>query len=128
MTPRRPWTLQRKLIVTVVSITSFIMVLVGAATSAILGNVLEAGLTDQVANAANTTASTVQRQLASGMTAEQILEERPQQPGFLLVVRGPSAAAQLRSPVRMALAASWPLWTADSMVAGRPVRTQSPAM
>ncbi len=90
MTPRRPWTLQRKLIVTVVSITSFIMVLVGAATSAILGNVLEAGLTDQVANAANTTASTVQRQLASGMTAEQILEERPQQPGFLLVVRGPS--------------------------------------
>ena len=56
MTPRRPWTLQRKLIVTVVSITSFIMVLVGAATSAILGNVLEAGLTDQVANAATTTA------------------------------------------------------------------------
>ncbi|MGL4256256.1 MAG: sensor histidine kinase [Microbacterium sp.] len=84
---RRPWTLQRKLIVTVVSITSFIMVLVGVATSAILGNVLEAGLTDQVANAAARTSAMVQRQLASGMTAQEILQEQPQQPGFLLAVQ-----------------------------------------
>lgn len=84
---RRPWTLQRKLIVTVVSITSFIMVLVGVTTSAILGNVLEAGLSAQVSNAAARTSAMVQRQLASGMTAEQILQEQPQQPGFLLAVQ-----------------------------------------
>lgn len=86
---RRPWTLQRKLIVTVVSITSFIMVLVGVATSAILGSVLEDGLNSQVRNSLERTSAMVQRQLASGMTAEQILEEQPQQPGFLLAVEAP---------------------------------------
>ncbi|GAB2851624.1 sensor histidine kinase [Microbacterium insulae] len=84
---RRPWTLQRKLIVTVVSITSFIMVLVGVATSAILGSVLEANLAAQVANAASRTSALVQRELASGMTAAQILREQPQQPGLLLAVQ-----------------------------------------
>ncbi|HYP73610.1 MAG TPA: two-component sensor histidine kinase, partial [Microbacterium sp.] len=45
---RRPWTLQRKLIVTVVSITSFILVLVAVATSAILAQVLESQLDAEV--------------------------------------------------------------------------------
>ena len=53
---RRPWTLQRKLIVTVVGITSFIMVLVGVSTSAILGSVLEEGLNTQVKSALERTA------------------------------------------------------------------------
>ena len=39
-----PWTLQRRLIVTVVGIMSLIMVLVAVATSAILGSVLEDSL------------------------------------------------------------------------------------
>ncbi len=90
---RRPWTLQRKLIVTVVSITSLIMVLVGLATSAILGSVLEDGLNTEVRNSLQSTAATVQRQLASGLTAEQILTERPQQPGFLLAVQSPIGEA-----------------------------------
>ncbi|WP_461474258.1 sensor histidine kinase [Microbacterium sp. HJ5] len=85
----RPWTLQRRLIVTVVGITSFIMVLVGVATSAILGGVLEDGLNKQVASAAERSAATIGRYVASGLTAEQILEDQPQQPGFLLAIETP---------------------------------------
>ena len=88
---RRPWTLQRKLIATVVAITSFILVIVAVATSAILGGVLEDGLNNEVKNAAERTAATIQRQLAAGLTAEQILTEQPQQPGFLLAVQTPLA-------------------------------------
>ena len=87
----RPWTLQRKLILTVVAITSLIMVLVGVSTSAILGSVLEEGLTSQVSNAAQRTAAMVRQPVASGMTAKQILEQMPQQPGFLLAVQAPLA-------------------------------------
>nr|WP_211160292.1 ATP-binding protein [Microbacterium sp. MF43] len=81
--------MQRRLIITVVGITSFILVLVGVATSAILGGVLEDGLNTEVRNAAERTAATIQRQLAAGLTAEQILTEQPQQPGFLLAVQTP---------------------------------------
>ncbi|MFE7844383.1 sensor histidine kinase [Microbacterium sp. NPDC057407] len=90
---RRPWTLQRRLIVTVVGITSFIMVLVGVATSAILGGVLEDGLNNQVRSALERTSLMIQRQVAAGLTAEQILAEQPQQPGFLLAVESPVAPA-----------------------------------
>ena len=44
-----------------------------------------------------------------------------------VVGRGAGRGHAARSSARTALAASWPLCTADSMVAGRPVRTQSPA-
>lgn len=90
---RRPWTLQRKLITTVVAITSFIMVLVGVTTSAILGGVLEDGLNRQVSSALERTSAMIQRQLASGLTAEQILDAQPQQPGFLLAVESPLTPA-----------------------------------
>ncbi|WP_127475853.1 sensor histidine kinase [Microbacterium sulfonylureivorans] len=86
---RRPWTLQNKLIVTVVAITSLIMVLVGVTTSAILGTVLEDSLTNQVKSSAQRTAAMVRQPVASGMTAEQILNQMPQQPGFLLAVQAP---------------------------------------
>ena len=91
--PRRaPWTLQRKLIVTVVGITSFIMVLVAVATSAILGSVLEDGLAKDLEAQTARTANLVRGPIAAGFTAEQILAEQPLPPGTLLVIETPPAA------------------------------------
>ncbi|WP_239526005.1 HAMP domain-containing sensor histidine kinase [Microbacterium sp. B35-30] len=91
--PRRaPWTLQRKLIVTVVGITSFIMVLVAVATSAILGSVLEDGLAKDLESQTARTANMVRGPIAAGFTAEQILAEQPMPPGTLLVVETPPHA------------------------------------
>lgn len=83
---RRPWTLQRRLIVTVVSITSFILVLVAVATSAILGQVLESQLDSEV-KSARQSVEFMRGQIAAGLTAEQILEQQqPPRPGFFLAV------------------------------------------
>jgi two-component system OmpR family sensor kinase len=84
---RAPWTLQRKLIVTVVGITSFIMVLVAVATSAILGSVLEDSLARDLRSQASRTANAVHGYVLAGMTAEDILAEQPLPPGTLLVVQ-----------------------------------------
>ncbi|WP_194411132.1 sensor histidine kinase [Microbacterium cremeum] len=86
--PRRtPWTLQRKLIATVVSITSLILVLVGVTTSAILGNVLEAGLTSDLRAQAQRMAAAARPFLLAGMTAEEILAQQPVAPGTLFAVQ-----------------------------------------
>lgn len=88
---RRPWTLQRKLIATVVSITSFILVLVAVATSAILSQVLEAQLEARVDSAVGR--AVVLRQLvATGLSAEEILIQQPQLPGYFLAVETPPNA------------------------------------
>ena len=85
--PRRaPWTLQRKLIVTVVGITSFILVLVAVATSAILGQVLEQQLDAEV-KAERQSVEYLRGPVAGGLTAEQILEQQPRQPGYFLAVQ-----------------------------------------
>ncbi|MFK4836005.1 sensor histidine kinase [Microbacterium sp. ZW T2_14] len=89
---RAPWTLQRKLIVTVVAITSFIMVLVGVATSAILGGVLEEGLSNELRATAERTSAILRQPIAAGLTAEEILEQQPQQAGFLLAIETPPSA------------------------------------
>ncbi|MGU3645606.1 sensor histidine kinase [Microbacterium sp. C23T] len=84
--PRRaPWTLQRKLIVTVVGITSFILVLVAVATSAILGQVLEQQLDAEV-KAERQSVEYLRGPVAGGLTAEQILEQQPRQSGYFLAV------------------------------------------
>ncbi|WP_239453351.1 MULTISPECIES: ATP-binding protein [Microbacterium] len=85
--PRRaPWTLQRKLIVTVVGITSFIMVLVAVATSAILGQVLETQLDNEV-KAARQSVEFLRGPIATGLSAEQILQQQqPARPGYFLAV------------------------------------------
>ncbi|GAA1850792.1 sensor histidine kinase [Microbacterium koreense] len=83
---RRPWTLQRRLIVTVVSIVSLIMVVVAVATSALLGQALEARLNSQVDSLVQRTQSWVRPMLQSGMTAAEILEQQPPYPGFLLAI------------------------------------------
>ncbi|WP_308187547.1 sensor histidine kinase [Microbacterium allomyrinae] len=104
---RAPWSLQRKLIVTVVGITSFIMVLVGVATSAILGNVLEAGLSEQLKSQVDRTASMTRQFIAQGMSAEQILEQMPMQAGTLFAVQTlpnmPTAAVTLDDGTVLAL-------------------------
>jgi two-component system OmpR family sensor kinase len=86
--PRRaPWTLQRKLIVTVVGITSFIMVLVAVATSAILSQVLEQQLNDNVQSAARRSSVVLAQAGASGLTAKEILTQQPQPPGYFLAIQ-----------------------------------------
>jgi len=87
--PRAPWTLQRRLIVTVVGITSMILVLVAVATSALLGRVLEVQLDERVASAAQRSAATLRPFLAAGLTAEEILEQQPQLQGYFLAVESP---------------------------------------
>lgn len=87
-----PWTLQRKLIVTVVGITSFIMVLVGVATSAILGTVLEEGLSSELRSTADRMSVLTRQPISAGLTAQEVLEEQPQQPGFLLAIETPPSA------------------------------------
>jgi len=73
---RRPWTLQRRLIVTVVGITSLIMVLVGVSISLLLGTVLEGQLNAQI-DALKSRAANMRPLIMAGMSAEQILQEQP---------------------------------------------------
>ncbi|HEX5859841.1 MAG TPA: ATP-binding protein [Microbacterium sp.] len=83
------WTLQTRLMVTVIGIVSAILVVVAVATSAILGQVLESRLSEQLS-------STMERVKVAGgpggafegpdVNAKAILESSPQQAGFLLVV------------------------------------------
>lgn len=89
---RAPWTLQRRLIVTVVSITSFILVLVGVTTSAILGAVVEEGLTSDLRAQTQRTANLAREFLAAGRSADEILAQQPMAPGTLLAVESPLAA------------------------------------
>lgn len=89
---RRPWTLQRRLIFTVVGITSLIMVMVAVATSAILGSVLEGQLTAQLEVLKQHSAA-ARPLIAEGLTAEQILQEQPQPPGTLLALQTPPQPA-----------------------------------
>jgi two-component system OmpR family sensor kinase len=86
---RRPWTLQRRLIVTIAAIVSLILIVVGVATSAILGSVLERSLDDQVEATANRTSAWIRPLIGSGLSAADILREQAPQPGFLLVVGDP---------------------------------------
>ncbi|WZO51329.1 ATP-binding protein [Microbacterium sp. LWH7-1.2] len=79
------------MIVTVVGITSFILVLVAVATSAILGQVLEQQLDTEV-NAERQSVDYMRGLVAGGLTAEEILEQQPRQPGYFLAVESlPSA-------------------------------------
>ncbi|HWI32369.1 MAG TPA: ATP-binding protein [Microbacterium sp.] len=87
---RPAWTLQTRLMVTVIGIVSVILVIVAVATSAILGQVLETRLSEQLR-------STMDRvKIAGGpggafegpdVNAKTILESSPQQAGFLLIVK-----------------------------------------
>ncbi len=86
-TRRRPWTLQRRLIVTVVGIVSLILVLVAVTMSAILGSVLESRVNDQLDAMVQRTSTWVHPQLLAGLSAAEILSQQPPQPGYLLAIQ-----------------------------------------
>ncbi|MGC5170746.1 sensor histidine kinase [Microbacterium sp. DT81.1] len=86
---RRPaWTLQTRLMVTVIGIVSAILVIVAVTMSAILGAVLEGRLDDQLRSAARFALSGQPPGGLEGadIDAASILRASPQQPGFLLVI------------------------------------------
>ena len=78
---RRPWSLQRRLILAVTGIVALILVIVGLATGAILGQILQTNLDSRVASA--------QLRGSPSDSAAHILEYGRQERGTLLVLRGP---------------------------------------
>ncbi len=79
--PRRRWSLQTRLIITVVSFVSLILITISLATGAILRTMMADGLDAQVKAAA----ATVDVHLTA--TAQEVLSQGWQEPGTLLVVR-----------------------------------------
>lgn len=78
---RRRWSLQARLIVTVVSIVSLILIVIGLATGTILRALMENSLESQLK------ASAATMRVGAISTAEAVLTGRPQQPGTLLIIR-----------------------------------------
>ena len=85
---RRRWSLQTRLMATVIGIVSLILVIVAIATSAALGRVLEANLDAQLQNAAEQAGRALQfPQFPGTRDAYDVLNEGRQEPGFLFVVQ-----------------------------------------
>ncbi len=79
---RRRWSLQTRLIVTVVSFVALILTAIGFATGAALRTIISEGLDSKI----NAAASSVR--LVTGMTATDVLQNPPQQPqGTVLIVQ-----------------------------------------
>ncbi|WP_308195189.1 sensor histidine kinase [Microbacterium aurantiacum] len=78
--------LQTRLMVTVIGMVALILTLVGIATGAVLGRILDANLNTQLANAV----SSVTVRLDPGATAADILASGRQPEGFVFVLQGPS--------------------------------------
>lgn len=72
--------------VTVIGMVALILTLVGIATGAILGRILDTNLNSQLANAV----STVTVRLDPGATAADVLASGRQPEGFVFVLQGPS--------------------------------------
>lgn len=84
----RRWSLQTRLMATVIGIVSLILVIVAIATSAALGRVLEANLDAQLQNAAEQAGRALQFSGFPGTReAYDVLNEGRQEPGFLFVVQ-----------------------------------------
>ena len=86
---RRQWSLQTRLMVTVIGIVSLILVIVAVATSAALGSVLEKNLDSRLENAAQQAGRGLQIPQFPGGTrdAYDVLNEGRQEPGFLFIVQ-----------------------------------------
>ncbi len=85
----RPWSLEVRLILTIVSVVVLIFVSVGVATSAILGNILQTGLDNKVAESTAQVLRAVRAQpgvAAGNEDAATLLESGPFEPGFLTVI------------------------------------------
>lgn len=88
---RAPWTLQRRLILTITGVVSVILVVVAIVTSAILGSVLQSQLDEQIESAARDAGRGLALPAFPGTTptapdAYDVLAGGRQQPGFLLVL------------------------------------------
>jgi two-component system OmpR family sensor kinase len=85
---RRRWSLQTRLMVTVIGIVSLILVIVAIATSAALGRVLEQSLDTRLESSAQQAGRGLQLPQFPGGTrdAYDVLNEGRQEPGFLFVV------------------------------------------
>lgn len=77
---RHRWSLQTRLIVTVVSFVALILLAVGLATATTLRAIIEEGLDSEIKVAAS------QIRIIPGQTAAETLETRPQQIGTLLIL------------------------------------------
>ncbi|WP_418001377.1 sensor histidine kinase [Microbacterium psychrotolerans] len=79
------------------------MVLVAVATSAILSQVLEQQLNDNVQSAARRSSVVLAQAGASGLTAKEILTQQPQPPGYFLAIQtlpdAPTAAVMTTAGV-----------------------------
>ena len=80
---RHRWSLQTRLIVTVVSFVALILVGVGFATGTILRSIMAENLNAQVSEASNI----VQRMIQPGSTAVDVLNAGRQENGTLLVLQ-----------------------------------------
>lgn len=87
--PRRRWSLQTRLMATVIGIVSLILVVVAIATSAALGRVLEQNLDNRLEDAALQAGRGVQFSPFPNTIrdAYDVLAEGPQEPGFLFIVQ-----------------------------------------
>lgn len=88
---RRPWPLQRRLIVAIVSIVALILIAIASATGLFLSRVLERQLDDDVRAAAASPEQWIGSGIVLGRDAGTILQNVQVQSGtsFLLVVQGP---------------------------------------
>lgn len=84
--PRRPWTLQRRLMVTVIGIVSLILIVVSVSSTIILRTVLESNLDARLRAVAESSLQIPSGFPAASVDAYDVLSSRPQQAGFLLVL------------------------------------------
>jgi two-component system OmpR family sensor kinase len=95
---RPPMTLQRRLILTIIGIVSFILVVVAIVTSVMLGSVLQRQLDDEIRAAAADAGRGLDPPLFPGTSegepdAYAVLAGGRQQPGFLLVLQTPDGSS-----------------------------------
>lgn len=86
---RRTWSLQTRLMATVIGIVSLILVIVAIATSAALGRVLEQNLDNRLEESARQAGRALQMNQFPNATqdAVDVLSQGPQEPGFLFIAQ-----------------------------------------
>ncbi|GAB3602386.1 sensor histidine kinase [Microbacterium aureliae] len=84
LTPSRRWSLQTRLMVTVIGMVALILTLVGVATGALLGNILDTNLNARLFSAASSL------RVTPSQTAADVLSAGRQPEGFLFVMQTPS--------------------------------------
>lgn len=93
---RKRWSLQSRLMITIIGLVAFIIVAIAFATSAILGSILQTNLDAKLRSTAAETGQTMLRMqfppTGQELSAADVLGEGWQEPGTLLVMQGPSGA------------------------------------